>query len=452
MPKVKYLQVALQPAQTLVLGFAAVIFAGTVLLMTPPATVRGQSTDWTDALFTATSAVCVTGLTVENTATHWTSFGHVVILALIQIGGLGVMTMSTMVALLAGRKIGLRSRILLQEATGQFTLEGLVRLVRYVLAFTMVLEGIGAALLSARFAFRYPLGKSLWFGVFHSISAFCNAGFDLLGNSFEDYVADPWLVFTASFLIISGGLGFSVLAEFYQWKVCRSAGVTKRFSLHSKVAVVTTLFLLVTGFAVIFALERGNPHTLGSLGTTGKILGAWFHSVTPRTAGFNTLRTGMLRPATLMFTIMLMFVGASPGGTGGGIKTTTFATLWASVWATIKGREEIDLFGRKLNDDAVRRALAIAMISLSLVVAVTILLCALEGFELLPAMFETTSAFGTVGLSTGITPEMGVAGRLLVIGTMFAGRVGPLTLAIAMMLRRRGGGAVRFPEEKIMVG
>jgi trk system potassium uptake protein TrkH len=434
------------PARVLFIGFALTILVGTGFLMLPWASVPGVYTTFTDALFTSTSAVCVTGLTTVNTAAHWTAFGKIAIIILIQVGGLGIMTISTAVAMLLGRRIGLKERMVIQEATGQIQMSGLIKLVRYILAMTVIIEGIGATLLSFRFVPLYGFPRGVAFGVFHSVSAFCNAGFDIIGNSIMDYAADPLVVLTISGLIILGGIGFVVIGEIWKTRL------KSRLTLHSRLALKMTGILLLTGTMAMLLLEVGNSQTLLPLTPLGKVLSAWFHAVTPRTAGFNTLDVSKLRPATKLLTIVLMFIGASPGGTGGGIKTTTFAVIWAGVLCAIRRREEPCLMNRRLGADLMERSLAIAMISLTLVLGTTFILIITEsGHELLPLLFETTSAFGTVGLSTGVTPTLSTVGRITIILTMFMGRVGPLTVAIALATPPRGG-AVRYPEEKVIVG
>lgn len=395
-------------------------------------------------MFTATSAVCVTGLVVVDTGTHWSTFGQVVILALIQAGGLGIMAMSTMFALLIGKKITFRERIVIQEALGQPQLSGIVKLTKQILAVTFAIELAGAVLMTVRFSRDFPLGTAAWYGLFHSVSAFCNAGFDLLSKSFVDYVDDPFMNLVLMSLIVLGGIGFVVISELL-WRRCG-----KR-SLHTWIVLKVTSALLVVGFITIFVLEFQNEETLGKLSLQGKLLGALFHSVTPRTAGFNTLPTGSLRTPTLLFTMVLMFIGGSPGGTAGGIKTTTFAALLASVWATLTRRETIEIHGRRLGQDAAEKALAIIVISVGVLILSALAISTVEQFDFMDIVFETTSAFGTVGLSTGITPKLSPLSRMFVIVTMFIGRVGPLTLAFAIATPSRAR-ALRYPEEKIMIG
>lgn len=441
-------KIKMNPTQIVILSFAAVILTGSILLSLPIAT-RSGSIRYIDALFTATSAVCVTGLVVVDTGTYYTVFGQVVIMLLIQLGGLGLMTMSTLLFILLGRKIGLRGRLIMQEALNQLTLAGVIRLTKHVVIMTMVAEGIGALILSARFALDYGLAKGVYYGIFHAVSAFCNAGFDLIGNfrSFTPYTEDIVINLTLSSLFIIGGLGFSVVAEVYakrRWS---------KLSLHSKLVLTITPILLLFGTAVLFVMESANPATMGPLSIKGKLLASYFHSATPRTAGFNTIDTGSMTTAALFFTIILMFIGASPASTGGGIKTTTFGVLVLAVLSVIGGKEDIGIYGKRIARVLVERALAVAIISLMLVVAVTMILSFTEvnhaGF--LQVLFETTSAFGTVGLSTGITSGLTSIGRVFIIITMFAGRVGPLSLVVALTQQQRHA-AFHYSEEKILVG
>lgn len=435
------------PSQVLVTGFATVILVGALLLSLPFASRDGRPLPFIDALFTATSAVCVTGLVVVDTYDQYSLFGQIVILLLIQTGGLGFMTMSTLIAIMLGRKITLRGRILIQESMNQFTLEGMVRLMRHVAAVTVTVEGLGALILALRWMGDLGFAKAIYYGIFHSVSAFCNAGFDLFGGfrSLTGYEGDVVVNLTMTSLIILGGIGFAVIADVLH---------RRRFmnlSLHSKIVITVTVFLLLAGTATIFALEYGNPDTMKNLTLGQKFLGAYFQAVTPRTAGFNTLPIGGMRSATLFFIVILMFIGASPGSTGGGIKTSTFGTLMLAIWSVVRGREDVEGFGRRLSHRIVYKALAVAMISLALVLIATIVLSISEGKELLKVLFEATSAFGTVGLSTGITPTLSTLGRLIIIFTVFAGRVGPLTVATAIA-QKQYTNSVKFPEEPITVG
>ncbi|GAJ39875.1 TrkH family potassium uptake protein [Saccharococcus caldoxylosilyticus] len=438
----------LDPPKVLVTGFAVIIFIGAMLLMLPVATNDGKGLSFLDALFTATSATCVTGLVVVDTGTTFTLFGQLVILALIQVGGLGFMTFATMFAFLLGKRISLQERLLLREAMNNLTLEGIVRLVKRVLIFTVIIEGIGGLVLAIRFAFDMPPLKAFYFGMFHAISNFNNAGFDLMGDfrSLTGYVEDPVVTLVVCALIILGGIGFIVINEVYEYRQ------THRFSLHTKVVAVTSGLLLAFGTLLIFLFELHNPKTLGPLSPLGKFLASFYQAVTPRTAGSNTLNIPDLTQPTLFLIIFLMFVGASPGSTGGGIKTTTFATLLGAVWSQIRGKEDVVFFKKRIMYDTIYKSLTVTISGLFIVMFVTMLLTITEkGKDFLMILFEATSAFGTVGLSMGLTPELSPFGKVLIIFTMFAGRVGPLTIAYAVTLHRKPD-PFRYPKGKIMIG
>ncbi|MGB9867897.1 MAG: TrkH family potassium uptake protein [Bacillota bacterium] len=437
--------IKMPPAKLLTLSFAALILAGSLLLWMPWAS-RDAGTSYVDALFTATSAVCVTGLTVVNTAAHWSIIGKVIILLLIQAGGLGVMTMATLVALIVGKRISLRERILIQEALGQFTIAGVVRLTRYILLVTVIIEGFGALLLTVRFAGSMPLIKAAWYGVFHAVSAFCNAGFDIFGDSFVRFVSDPLVNLVVTGLIVTGGIGFTVIVEAYRFLVAK-----ERLSFHARLVLKVTAILILSGTVLIWLLERSNPNTLARLPLPSQVLASYFQSVTARTAGFNTIDIGALRPATAIIIMCLMFIGASPGGTGGGIKTSTAAVVVAAMYATASGRNDVEMLERRIPQPLVMRALCLAALSLCLVVSTTTMLSVVQTESTLPVAFEAVSAFGTVGLSMGVTPKLTTVGKLLIIITMFAGRVGPLTLAMAVLAEQNHAG-VKHPEEKILVG
>jgi len=436
----------------LVLGFATVIFFGTALLRLPAAVVEGPPLSLVDALFTATSAVCVTGLVVVDTATTFSTFGELVIMVLIQIGGLGIMSMSTFIALLLGRRISFRERLLLRESLGITGLAGIVRLLRYVLLVTFIAESLGALLLFLLFLDRYPPGQALYLGVFHSISAFNNAGFDLFSTSLTGFTEHLGVNLVVMTLIIVGGLGFPVIVELFHWLRARRNGKRFPLSLHTKLTLTVTGVLILLGSLLIFLVEADNPATLGQLSPRGKLLGALFTAITPRTAGFSTLPTENLRSLTLFSLLFFMWVGGSPSSTAGGIKTTTLGTLVAALWGIISGKEEAQVFRRRLTRDIVDRSWTLAMISVLIIMVGTGLLLFTEGQQLLETLFEVTSAFGTVGLSTGLTPALTTAGRVVIIITMFIGRVGPLTFAAAVAQRQRHKLRVRHPEERIMVG
>lgn len=438
----------LDPPKFLVLGFAGVILIGAILLTTPIATEDGKGLSFINALFTATSATCVTGLVVVDTGDTFTHFGELVILFLIQVGGLGFMTFATFLFLLLGKRISLKDRLLLKEAVNHLSIAGVVRLVKRILIFTAVIEILGGIILSVRFSFDMPVGKAIYYGFFHAISNFNNAGFDLMGGfqSLTSYVNDPTVVLTICGLITLGGLGFLVMNDLYEYRLSR------RLTLHSKVVIYATLMLTIGGAIFIFLFEYGNVKTLEPLSFQGKLLGSLFQSVTARTAGANTLPIGDLTHSALLLIIMLMFIGAGSGSTAGGIKITTLAVLVATVWTQIRGKEDVVLFRRKIALETILKALTVTVIGLFIVVIVTMLLSITDrGHNFIMYLFEATSAFGTVGLSMGLTPELSPLGKILIVLTMFAGRLGPLTIALAITMRRRRD-SFHYPEGKILIG
>ncbi|MBW7455164.1 TrkH family potassium uptake protein [Paenibacillus sepulcri] len=439
------------PPRILVTGFAFIILLGGLLLSMPFASREGLPTPFIDAVFTATTATCVTGLVTVDTGSHYSVPGQIIIMMLIQLGGLGFMTMATLFALVLRKRISLKERLILQEAMNQTSMEGIVRLIRKVILYSLTIELVGAVLFAIRWSFDMPLGKAVYFGIFHAISFFNNAGIDLFGQfgvpyvSLTEYVDDPLVNIVTMLLIITGGIGFIVISDLVEYRN------NKKLSLHSKVVLSMTGFLIVFGTVVVFIFEFTNARTLGSLHWGGKILASFFQSVTPRTAGANTLDLASLRQATQFLTIILMFIGASPGSTGGGIKTTTFTTLIGAVIAMIRGREDIVLFRYRLARERIFKALTITLLSLSLVIVVTMVLSTTEDQAFLKILFETTSAFGTVGLTLGITPELSTVGKIIICLTMFAGRLGPLTLAYALGPRAEKE-LYRHPEGKIIIG
>ncbi|OMD40819.1 MULTISPECIES: TrkH family potassium uptake protein [Paenibacillus] len=431
----------------MVLGFASIILIGALLLMLPISSTSGNAVSFIDALFTSTSATCVTGLVVLDTGTTFTFFGKTVIMLLIQVGGLGFMTMATLFAMMMKRKISLRDRLILQEAMNQGSMEGIVRLIRRVLIYSLVIEGCAAVLLSIRWAFDMPLGKAIYFGIFHAVSMFNNAGFDIFGDfrSLTDYVYDPLVNIVVMFLIVSGGIGFIVMSDLVEFRVKR------KLSLHSKVVLSTTAGLIVIGALVIFIFEFTNQRTLGNLNFGGKILSAFFQSVSPRTAGANTVDIAGLRQASQFFMVILMFIGASPGSTGGGIKTTTFTIMIGAVIAMLRGREDVVLFRYRLAQERIYKALTLTLLALLLILSVSMVLSTTEDSNFLAILFETTSAFATVGLTMGLTPELSIIGKILICLTMFAGRLGPLTLVYALG-PKQGKPLYKHPEGKIIIG
>ncbi|MFW6035809.1 MAG: TrkH family potassium uptake protein [Halothermotrichaceae bacterium] len=434
----------LSPWQFLVLGYIIVITIGTLLLMMPTATVEGKTTSIIDALFTSTSATAVTGLIVVNTAEQWTRFGHTVIMFLIQIGGFGFMTSTTIIFLLIGRKVLLRERLIIMEDLNFNKISGVIDLTKYVIILTFTIEITGAFLLYLYFQKIMSASRAAYFSIFHSISAFNNAGFDLFGNSLENFVSSTYINIIISFLFILGGLGFIVIEEIYQKLEFR------KLSLHSKIVLSMTFLLIVVGSILLFMIEYNNPATIGSYSLKNKIIASYFHGVTPRTAGFNTIPLGQFKDVSLFIIIILMFIGASPGSTGGGVKTTTFGTLLFVMFSMVRGKEDIEVFSRRIKRKDVYKTLTVVAISLIVVSIVILVLTSTENFAFIHIIFEVLSAFGTVGLSTGITGGLSNVGKIFIIITMFIGRVGPVT--IAMAIGKKIHKNIRYPEEDILIG
>lgn len=440
--------IELDPPKILVLGFGTIILLGALLLSLPSATNDGKGLPLLDAFFTATSATCVTGLVVVDTGDTFTAFGEVVILSMIQVGGLGFMSFATLLAFILGKRISLKERLIIQESFNNETVEGVVRLVKRILIFTATAEIVGGILLSFRFSQDMAAGKAIYFGFFHAVSNFNNAGFDLMGGfrGLTAYAEDPIVNLTVTSLISLGGIGFIVMNELFEYRS------TRRLSLHSKMALSVSSILVVGGALLIFILEYNNPATLKPLSAAGKIFGAFYQAVTPRTAGSNTLSIPDLKQSTLFLIIFLMFIGASPGSTGGGIKTTTFAVLIGAVKSQIRGREDVTFFGRRMDFSIVSKSLTVTLIAIFLVISMTMVLTITEpGKDFLMIFFEVVSAFSTVGLSMGLTPELSSFGKVLILITMFAGRVGPLTLAYAVAKKRKED-HYRYPAGKVMIG
>lgn len=444
-------KIELTPPQILVIGFALIILIGGTLLSLPISSAKGESLPFLDALFTATSATCVTGLVVVDTGTTFSVFGQIVIILLIQVGGLGFMTMATLVAFVLKKRISLKERLILQEAMNQGSMEGIVRLIRKVIFYSLTIEFAAAVLFAIRWSFDLGPGRAIYYGIWHAISFFNNAGFDLFGSvtgpfsSLTAYADDVLVNVVSMGLIILGGIGFIVIADVVDYKKCR------KLSLHSKIVLSMTAALILVGAVVMFIFEYSNPKTLGSLNWTGKILASFFQSVTPRTAGANTIDIGGMRQASQFFMIILMFIGASPGSTGGGVKTTTFTVLIGAVIAMIRGKEDIVLFHYRLGRDRIMKATAIIFLALMLVVLVAMVLSTTEDHSFLMILFEVTSAFGTVGLTMGLTSDLTTFGKILIALMMFAGRLGPLTLAYALGPKAEKE-LYRYPEGKITIG
>ncbi|MBN2538116.1 Trk family potassium uptake protein [candidate division WOR-3 bacterium] len=442
----------LQPVRLLALSFLGMVVVGTLLLTFPAATAHGRVTGFTDALFTATSATCVTGLIVRDTPVYWSRFGQVVILCLLQLGGLGIMTFSSSMAVVFGRRLGMTERKSLSTMIGEARDQDIARMLRYILGFTLLAEAVGALLLFVRFLpdFARP-SEALYCAVFHSVSAFCNAGFSVFSDSLVRYRGDLAVNFAVITLVLTGGLGFVVVRELLNRDTLRRGPLStlRRLSVHARLVLWTSGLLLVGGTVVFFFAEYNGA--LGGMKLGTKLLASAFQAVTPRTAGFNTADISALRPVTLLLWSVLMFIGASPGGTGGGIKTSTVAVLFLAVRNRVLGREDVDVGRRLVMKDIVYRATSIAAVSAGIVTFFFAVLLVTEQAPFQAILFETVSAFGTVGLSTGLTPGLSGPGKIAVTALMYIGRLGPLTLALAMRTRQ-GKLPVAYPEARVMVG
>lgn len=435
--------------QKIVLGFLAVILLGTGLLCLPAASRDGLATPFFDCLFTATSATCVTGLIVHDTATYWSLFGQIIIIVLIQIGGLGVMTVISMFWLFMKKKISLSERELLMQSAGNKSVGGVVKLIKWIIIGTFSAEGVGAVVLAFRFCPKMGFFRGVYNAVFHSVSAFCNAGFDLMGkygrfSSLTTYADDAVVNITIMLLIVCGGLGFLVWGNIFR---CR--GRWKKLDLHSKLVISSTAFLLIGGAVLFFIFERDS--SMASLSLKDRILASLFQSVTPRTAGFNTIDQYVLSPSGNLLTILLMFIGGSPGSTAGGIKTTTLAVLFLAAVASARKKNDIGAFKRRLEEKTVRQASAIAVIYLTVVIAAVMVIASLEPYSIDKIVYEVVSAIGTVGLTTGITTILSPVSQGILIFLMFAGRIGGLSLMLALA-EKRVSVPLERPSEKILIG
>lgn len=439
------------------LGFLGTIVIGTVFLMMPVSAASGEMTNFMDSLFTATTSVCVTGLVTVPTYAHWSVFGQIVIALLAQIGGLGVITFTMLFLVALGKRIGLKQRLLIQDAYNLDTIQGMVILIKKILKGTLLVEGVGALLYMTVFVPEFGW-IGIWKSVFNAVSAFCNAGMDVLGpDSLAPYVANPVVNITTMFLIILGGIGFpvwwSVLDMLSRRRQRRRTLITgaHHLPLHTKMVLFMTLSLIAGGALLIFLLEYNNPETLGNLPWWQKIQAALFQSVTTRTAGFLTISQAGLRKATAMICCLLMFIGGSPSGTAGGVKTTTVAILVLTVVSIIKGRNDTEMFGRKINGNLVRRALSIFMVSFGVMLLAVIALAIVQPGDFMDCLFEVMSAIATVGLTRDFTSELTVAGRIIIILTMYIGRIGPISLAL-FFNSRHFVNLKTYPEEKVGVG
>lgn len=439
----------LNQMQFIASGFLAMIIIGTLLLMLPISSSNGEWTSPLSALFTATSASCVTGLVVVDTFTHWSLFGQIIILALIQIGGLGFITIGVGFAVAFQKHIGLRQRDLLKESVNAIDLGGIIRLWKNIVKGTAVFEGAGAILLAIRFIPRFGIGRGIYFGIFHSVSAFCNAGFDLMGineeySSLVSYVSDPYVNIVICALIILGGLGFLVWRDVWEKRFR-----WREFTLHTKIVLSVTAFLIISGSVLFYILECNASMKGMDQGT--KILASVFGAVTPRTAGFNTVDNAALSSGGKLLSIALMFIGGSPGSTAGGIKTTTIAVLVVYVISMVRNSSGVNMFKRRVSDEVVKKASLVFLINLFLVIVATMIIVATTSFNIEDTLVETVSAVSTVGMSVGITRGLGIAGQIACIVLMYIGRTGSMTFALSVMNNQEKP-AVKYPEEKIAIG
>ena len=436
--------------QIIIAGFLFVILTGSILLMLPVSTRNGEWTPFLEALFTATSATCVTGLVVHDTATYWSSFGQAVILLLIQIGGMGVVTISVSAAVISGKKIGLMQRSTMQEAIAAPSVGGIVRLTGFIIKSIVLIELTGAVLMLPVFAGRFGAPKGIWYALFHSISAFCNAGFDLMGSSspyssLTGYVSNGWINAVIISLIVIGGIGFLT------WDDIKCKGIHfHRYRMQSKVVLIMAAVLITVPFLLFYFGEFSREAWSGMSGGE-RLWAALFQAVTPRTAGFNTVDLSRFSEAGQMLILILMLIGGSPGSTAGGMKTTTVAVLFMTLFAVFKRREDTECFGRRVEEGTIKYAATILLMYLTLFVTGGMLISCLEGLPILTCLFETASAIGTVGLTLGITPGLTAASRMILILLMFMGRVGGLTLVFAAFsgMQRK---ISKLPKEKITVG
>lgn len=438
--------------QLISLGFATVILCGALLLMLPISSRSGGITPFIDALFTATSATCVTGLTTVNTAQHWTPFGQFVILVMIETGGLGFMSLPVFFFMIARKKINLRTRMILKDSLNLEQMNGSVNLMRYILLTSVIIQGLGSIALSFSFVPQYGWLKGIWFSIFHSVSSFCNAGFDLLGDSLANNQQDIWMLSVIMILIIAGGLGFLVWFDLIQYRK------QKRLSIHSKIALLMTGSLLILG-TIGFYLTEHNGQLLVTGNWLQRFFNTMFMAVTPRTAGYYSVNYFEMSHAGLILTIVLMYIGGTSGSTAGGLKTTTFGVLLIQMKSILKGRNRAEFSGRTIPAGAIFRALTLFFITLSLCILATMILSVTEkipdvdGLGLEYIVFEVVSAFGTVGLTMGLTPELSIVGKVIIISLMFIGRVGIMTVLLSLIAKaRQQEQHFKYPEESVLIG
>ena len=442
-----YLWLSTNPPVTLLLSFLLVIFLGTILLMLPVSSNNNRVTPFVDALFTATSATCVTGLTVLPTGSHFSLFGQIVILLLIQTGGLGIMTLSTAFALLLGRSINLKLKNVMINVMGGTTRINIFQLLKNIVIATAIIEACGAIILLTKFAQDFPIREAIYYSIFHSISAFCNAGFSPFDSNLMMYSDSIIISLGIPLLIFFGGLGFTVILDLYRYFF--KPQKVRKLSLHSKIVLTTTAILIVIGLVAFFILEYNN--TMKGFSFKHRFLASLFQSVTPRTAGFNTIDNGILTNGSVLMTIVLMFIGASPGSTGGGIKTTTLAILSFAIISMLKGKKDISVFKRRIPNDNFREASGLVFLAATFIFVIVMILLIIEPFRFEDIIFEAISAFGTVGLSRGITPFLSSQGKILITLLMYIGRVGPLTLIYAFA-KKKNYSNINYAEESIAIG
>lgn len=441
----------LSPAKVLSYGFAIIIILGTFLLSLDIASATNEGIRLVDAFFIATSATCVTGLAVVDIGTQFSVFGQVVVMILTQIGGLGFMALGTLIALAFNRRISLRERLVLQESMNYNSMGGLITLIRRVLLYSLVIEGVGALLLAIRWSLDMPLGQALYFGLFHSISIFNNGGFDLFGqihgpfSGVGKYIGDPFVNIVLMILIFLGGIGFIVISDLLNYRQ------VKQLSLHSKVVLTMSGILIVVGAVIFFIMEWSNPETLKDISLKDGILASFFHSISARSGGVSTLSVSDMRHSTQFLLIILMFIGAAPGSTGGGIKVTVFAILLGAMYAMLRGKQDIVFFRKRLSKESILRAITQTWLALFLVVFVAMILSIVESRDFLVLLFETTSAFSTAGLTLDLTPNLTDISKIILCIVMYLGRVGPMTMAYAITAGS-GKESYRLPEGKITIG
>lgn len=439
-------------------GFLAGIVLGALLLSLPISTKAGIVTPLEDSFFTATTSICVTGLTTVITGEHWSFFGQLVILFLIQFGGLGVVTFTTTIFLLLGKRVKLSDRLVIQNAYNIDTLSGLVKLTKKIIKFTLIVEGIGAFCYLFQFVPEFGIVDGVWYSIFHAVSAFCNAGIDLVGgNSFIPYRDNLWINLVTMGLIVLGGIGFPVWWDVFHIskqavkKEIKVRSMFRRLTLHSKIAITVTVIMIMLGAVITFILEYNNPATIGELSIGKKMLSSLFQSVTTRTAGFATIPQQNFKDATSILYLVWMFIGGSPSGTAGGIKTVTVAVILLSTISIVRGKKDIEIFQRRISDQYLKKGLAVVMVSFLVLMVTTISLSAIQNSSFLDTLYETTSAIGTVGLTRNMTGSLMTAGKIIVMITMYLGRIGPITMALAINASKHQGEKT-LPEGKILIG